>query len=400
MISFVYKGKDKKASDVSGSIEAVDVKQASNLLREHGITIISLSEKKEINISVLTEKFQKVSEGDLVSFTRQLSTMITAGLPLTDALTILQSQSRPAMANLIGGIVRDIEGGANLATALEKKSDVFSRIYVALVKAGESAGVLDKVLARLADNLEKQRDFRSKTKGALVYPAIVILAMVVVTFIMMIFVIPKLTSLYKDMNVTLPAPTLLLISISNFMVQFWWLIIIAVILGGFFFQSWRKTLIGMRMYDSFMLKLPIFGPLKKEITLAEFCRTFGLLSGAGIPIIEALNIVSEAMDNVILREGVVSASKQVEKGFPLATAISENDYYPQILSQMIRVGEETGKIDEVLTKLSAYFESESEQLVKGLTTALEPLIMVLLGLGVAFLVLAIIMPIYQLTSTF
>lgn len=400
MISFVYKGKDKKANDVSGSIEAADVKQALNLLREHGMTIISLSEKKEINISVLTEKFQKVSEGDLVGFTRQLSTMITAGLPLTDALTILQGQSRPAMANLIGGIIRDIEGGANLATALEKKSGVFSRIYVALVRAGESAGVLDKVLARLADNLEKQRDFRSKTKGALVYPAIVILAMVVVTFIMMIFVIPKLTSLYKDMNVTLPAPTLLLISISNFMVQYWWLIIIAVILGGFFFQSWRKTPIGMRMYDGFMLKLPIFGPLKKEITLAEFCRTFGLLSGAGIPIIEALNIVSEAMDNLILREGVVYASKQVEKGFPLATAISENDYYPQILSQMIRVGEETGKIDEVLTKLSAYFESESEQLVKGLTTALEPLIMVLLGLGVAFLVLAIIMPIYQLTSTF
>lgn len=400
MISFVYKGKDKNSKDVSGAIEAVDVKQASNLLREHGITIISLSEKRSVSVGVLTEKFQKVSESDMVSFTRQLSTMITAGLPLTDALTILQSQSRPAMANLIGGIVRDIEGGANLATALEKRGNVFSRIYVALVKAGESAGVLDKVLARLADNLEKQRDFRSKTKGALVYPVIVIAAMLVVTFIMMIFVIPKLTSLYKDMNVTLPAPTLLLIAVSNFMVQFWWLIIIAVILAGFFFQSWKRTAIGLRMYDNFLLKLPIFGPLKKEITLAEFCRTFGLLSGAGIPIIEALNIVSEAMDNVILREGVVSASKQVEKGLPLANAIGENEYYPKILSQMIRVGEETGKIDEVLTRLSAYFESESEQLVKGLTTALEPIIMVILGLGVAFLVLAIIMPIYQLTSTF
>ena len=326
--------------------------------------------------------------------------MITAGLPLTDALTILKSQSRPAMANLIGGIIRDIEGGANLATALEKRGHVFSRIYVALVKAGESAGVLDKVLARLSDNLEKQREFKSKTKGALVYPAIVIMAMVIVAFVMMIFVIPKLTDLYKDMEIDLPAPTLFLIAISGFMVKFWWLIIIAVIVGVFLFQSWRKTPIGMRMFDTFMLRLPIFGPLKKQITLAEFCRTFGLLSGAGIPIIEALNIVSEAMDNLVLREGVVAASKQVEKGFPLATAIAENDYYPQILSQMIRVGEETGKIDEVLTKLSAYFESESEQLVKGLTTALEPLIMIVLGLGVAFLVMSIIMPIYQLTSSF
>lgn len=400
MIIFSYKGKDKNANSVAGTIEAVDIKQASNLLREHGITIISLSQKKDVNVTALTEKFQKVSESDLVSFTRQLSTMITAGLPLTDALTILKSQSRPAMANLIGGIIRDIEGGANLATALEKRGHVFSRIYVALVKAGESAGVLDKVLARLSDNLEKQREFKSKTKGALVYPAIVIMAMVIVAFVMMIFVIPKLTDLYKDMEIDLPAPTLFLIAISGFMVKFWWLIIIAVIVGVFLFQSWRKTPIGMRMFDTFMLRLPIFGPLKKQITLAEFCRTFGLLSGAGIPIIEALNIVSEAMDNLVLREGVVAASKQVEKGFPLATAIAENDYYPQILSQMIRVGEETGKIDEVLTKLSAYFESESEQLVKGLTTALEPLIMIVLGLGVAFLVMSIIMPIYQLTSSF
>lgn len=400
MQSFGYKGKDNTGNYVSGTLEAVDQKQASNLLREHGITIISLNIKREVNISSVTEKVQKVSENDLVTFTRQMSTMITAGLPLTDALTILQAQSRPRMANVIGGIVRDIEGGANLAASLEKKSSIFSRIYIALVRAGESAGVLDKVLARLADNLEKDRDFKSKTKGALVYPVIVILAMVAVIFIMMIFVIPKLTALYKDLAVKLPAPTLFLIAVSNFMVKFWWLIIAVFVIAYFALESWKKTPVGRKMYDQLMLNLPIFGPLKKEIALAEFCRTLGLLSGAGIPIIEALNIVSEAMDNVVLKEGVVSASRQVEKGFPLANAIAENKNYPMILSQMMKVGEETGKIDEVLSKLSGYFESESEQLVKGLTTAIEPFIMIVLGAGVAFLVLAIIMPIYQLTSAF
>ncbi|TSC53519.1 MAG: Uncharacterized protein LiPW16_376 [Microgenomates group bacterium LiPW_16] len=243
--------------------------------------------------------------------------------------------------------------------------------------------MLDQVLARLAENLEKEREFNSKIKGAMIYPAIILVGMFVVVFIMMTMVVPKLTALYKDFGITLPIATRLLISISDFFVAFWWLILAGTVGAILGFRAWRKTPVGTRILDSLVLRLPIWGNLKKQIVLVEFTRTLGLLVGAGLPIIEALNIVSDSLDNIIYQEGVKEAAQKVD---------------PPILGQMIKVGEETGKLDESLLKLSRYFESESEQMVRGLTTAIEPLIMIVLGVGVGFLVWAIIMPMYQLMT--
>lgn len=395
---YQYKAKNNHNETVNGKVEAQRVEQAQSILRERGLFVITVKEAKEgaLDLDMLTG----VKRNDVIAFTRQLSTMITAGLSLLDALTILERQSSPAMKKLIGELIRDIEGGSSFASALKQHPKSFSRIYFNLVKAGETAGVLAEVLRRLADNLEKEKEFQGKVKGALIYPVIVVIAMTVVVFLMMIFVIPKLSDMYKDFGADLPLLTQILISFSTFIANFWYLFVGAAVAGFLGLRAWRKTPIGARKYDRIMLKLPVFGELRQKIILTEFARTLSLLLGAGISLLESLEIVSEAIDNVVYREAVQDAYRYVEKGTSLALALERYDVFPVILPQMLSVGEETGQLDEVLMKLALYFESESEQAVKGMTTALEPIIMIVLGLGVGFLVVAIVMPIYSLTSQF
>lgn len=398
---FQYKAKDKKGIDNKGSVEAQNKKQALAILREKGYFCYSLKEKGEIFLTSLPKKiFNKVSIADVSTFTRQLSTMVSAGLPLTEALSILKSQGKEQMTKAAASILRDIQGGSTLAEAMQKFPNIFSSVYIALVKAGESAGILDNILARLADNLESQREFKAKIKGAMIYPAIIITGMLGVMVIMMIFVIPKLTSLYKEFDAKLPAPTQILMAVSGFMANFWWLILLGLVGFVYLFQMINKTKAGKKKLDALKFKIPIIGKLQNQIILAEFTRTFGLLIGAGVSINEALEISSKTANNVIIEEGIAIANKQVEKGFPLSSTLADNPVFPPILGQMLSVGEETGKMDEVLLKISRFFQSESEESLKGLTTAMEPLIMILLGVGVGFLIIAIIMPIYSLTSQF
>jgi len=287
-----------------------------------------------------------------------------------------------------------------LSGALKKHSHSFSPTYVSLIEAGEASGNLNQILERLADNLEKSRATKGKLKSAMVYPMIIFIGMAVVVFIMMTVVMPKLTILYQDMNIELPLTTKLLISTSSIFAKFWWLILLAI--GGliFLFVSWKKTAMGKKMFDKIMLSLPIFGEVSKKLILVEFARTLGVLIGAGVPILKALKIVSSALTNVIYQDGIDQAAKGVEKGVPLGTLLSRNPIFPPILGQMVTVGEQTGKVDETLLRISAYFEQEGDEAVKGLTTALEPIIMVMMGVGIGFVVLSIIVPIYKLTSSF
>lgn len=399
---FNYKVKDAQGKLVKGVVEARSDREAAILLREQGFLIIDIKTASGgFSLSAIVSFLNRIGFSEIVDFTRQLSTMVTAGLTLTEALSILREQTRnEMMAKVLEDILHEIEAGNTLASALEKYPDCFSRIYVSLVRAGEASGKLDQVLARLADNLEKEREFRGKIQGAMIYPLIIIIGMIAVFFIMMTMVIPKMTAIYKDFGVSLPFTTKLLIFISDFFVGFWWLIIIGTVGLIFAFNAWRKTEVGNRMLDSLLLSLPLLGNLRRETVLVELTRTLGLLVGAGLPILEALNIVSDSLESVIYREGLKEAAAQVEKGFPLGVPLGQNPIFPPILGQMTKVGEETGKLDETLLKISRYFETESEQLVKGLTTAIEPIIMVILGLGVGFLIFSIIMPMYQLTSAF
>lgn len=399
MAIFQYKAKNNHNENVNGKVEAQKLEQAQAILRDRGLFVISIHESGEQE-SFISNLTNGVKRNDIIGFTRQLSTMITAGLSLLDAMTILERQSKPAMKKMIGEIIRDVESGTTFAQALKSHPKSFTRIYYNLVKAGETAGVLSEVLKRLADNLEKEKEFRGKVKGALIYPVIVVIAMTVVATVMMIFVIPQLTEMYKDFDAELPLMTQILISFSNLMRQFWYVMLIGVVGGLFGLRAWRKTPIGARKFDMMLLKLPVFGELRQKIILTEFARTLSLLLGAGISLLEAIEIVGEGVENIVYRDAIQDAYRYVEKGSSLAIAIEKYDIFPTILPQMIAVGEETGQLDEVLTKLSLYFESETEQAVKGLTVALEPMIMIVLGLGVGFLIVAIVMPIYSLTSQF
>lgn len=400
MAIFQYTVKNEHGETIRGRVEAQTKEQASSILRNRSLLVISLKPQNETLLTALNSSLFGIRNDEIVSFTRQLSTMVTAGLTLTESLHILQQQSKPAMERMIGSILREIEGGSTFAKALQSQGKTFSPVYIQLVRAGETAGMLDTVLSRLADTMEKQREFAGKVKGALIYPIIVIIAMIVVAFVMMVFVIPKLTQMYKELGAELPLLTQLLIDVSDFFARFWWLIIIGVIVGIIAFRAWHQTEKGRRDFDRFLLKIPILGLLRQKVILTEFCRTMSLLLSAGISVLQALEILTDAQDNMVYRDALAVSTDQVEKGVPLSQTISKYDFFPPIVSQMIGVGEETGKVDEVLLKLSIYFESESEQEVRNLTSAFEPLIMVVLGLGVGVLVIAIIMPIYNITSSF
>ena len=397
---FKYVVKNEHNETIKGKVEARDKNAAASILASRSLLVINVSPLDQNSLTYLTGMLSGIKTDDVVNFTRQLSTMITAGLPLSTSLSILAEQSRVEVSSLVSDLLRDIEGGSTFSAALEKKPKVFSRVYTQLIRAGEAGGVIDEILARLADTLEKQKEFKGKTRGALIYPAIVVVAMVGVGFVMMIVVIPKLTEMYQDFGADLPFVTQLLIDISNVFVKYWWAMITLIIGGGFLFKQWKKTDAGDRAFDKFMLKMPVFGVLKEKVIITEFARTLSLLLSAGVSLINALRIVSEAIESINYRDSLEAVAKKVEKGVPMSQALSTNEIFPPILYQMASVGEETGKLDEILLKLSIYFETESEQAVKNLTTALEPAIMIILGLSVGVMVVAIIMPIYSLTSQF
>ncbi|MFC1653231.1 type II secretion system F family protein [Patescibacteria group bacterium] len=399
MIIFDYVAKKKSGEKVKGKIEANSEAQALGQLRSRQLVIISLKNTSEPLFGNLLSGMSKIKSKDIVTFTRQLATMINSGLPLTQALNVLKNQGNVEFGKIIDEVMRDVQGGISLGDAMDKH-EAFSKVYVSLIRAGEAAGVLDNILNRLADNMETQEDFKSKTKGALVYPIIVVIGMLLVTFVMMVFVIPKLTVMYEDFGADLPFATQMLINVSKFFSKLWYVFILVAVGGVYGLMSWKKTKKGQKKVDEYLLKMPVFGMLRKKIILAEFSRTLALLISAGVSILEALNISAEAVGNQVYRTAILKISKSVEKGVPLADTLLNDSLYPMIVPQMVAVGEETGKLDEVLLKVSTYFEAEAESLIKNLTTALEPLIMILLGVGVAFLIIAIVMPIYNLTSQF
>lgn len=399
MKKYRFRAKTEDGTNRRGVVEASTQQAAVEILRAQKLVIVDLKDESQGVLSSLGV-IGKVKFDDIVNFTRQLSTMIASGLPLTDSLSILEVQTSPALQKKITGVLRSVEGGSTFADALEEHSDVFSKVYVALIRSGEAAGVLDTILARLADNLEKQREFRAKTKGAMIYPIIVLIGMGVVGIVMMVFVLPKLTVMYEDFDADLPIITKILIGLSNFMAKAWYLFVLAGFGVVYGLRGWRKTKTGALKYDQIVLKLPIFGEIKQMTVMSEFARTLALLVSAGVSLVDALNIVEEVVGNRVFGDALAVVAKGVEKGNPLATSLAQFEAFPLIVSQMVSVGEQTGKVDEILNRLAEYFEVEAEHAVKNLSTAMEPIIMVILGLGVGFMIVAIVVPIYSLTSAF
>lgn len=401
-MEYTYQVKNKEGKTLKGVVEAESQDRAVALLRERGYFVISLKEGAG-GLGSSLEKFsfgKKVSRDEVVIFTRQLATMINAGLTLNDALFSLKEQVGPKFAQIIDEVLRRVESGRSLGESLSGWPDIFSHIYVASVKSGEAAGVLDKVLLRLADDLEEEKTFRNNVKGALIYPVIVVVMMVIVAAIVMIFVIPDMMSLYVELDAELPTATKILMAISDFFIKSWWLAIILISALVYLFIRFKKTDQGARKIDETILRLPVVGPLQEKTILANMSRTLGLLLGTGISLVEALDIISESVGNLVFRDAIKKCARGVEKGRSLSNMMASLEVFPPILYQMVAVGEGTGKLDESLEKVSSFFKGEAETAVKGLTTALGPIIMIVLGLGVMFLVIAVLMPIYNLTSQF
>src|SRR3989338_3591646 len=291
MSLYRYTAKDLSGKKFTGEVEAIDEKALVTTLQGEGLVPIEVRERNaqgSITIEKVLPKTGGVSSSEIVGFIRQLSTMISAGLPLTDALVILEKQAKNKhFARVLAEVVADVEGGTSLSAAFAKHPRVFDIIYVKLVEAGETGGVLDKILNKLAESLEKEREFKAKTRGAFIYPAIVV--------VVMIIVIPKLTSLYTEIGAVLPLPTRILIAMSNFMRSFWWLLIMMVIAGTYSFRTYSKTARGGQIVSKFVLALPIWGKIRKTLILAQFTRTLGLLIGSGIPIITALKVVADLL---------------------------------------------------------------------------------------------------------
>lgn len=400
MKAFNYKVRDQKGVASSGVMEATDESQVASILRGKGMIITSLTEADSFNLDAVFGRFSKPKQDEITNFTRQLATMVGAGLPLVNALRILKLQSSATLKIVIEKVLTEVEGGSTLAEALESSGGGFSSVYLAMVRAGESAGVLDQVLKKLADALDKQREFKSKTKGAMVYPMIIIIGILVISTIMMVFVVPKLTVMYKDFGAELPTPTKILMGISDFVTKFWLGIAVLIGLASVFISNWARTEVGSLVVEQLSFKIPIWGKLRKDLIITEFARTVSVLLAAGIPILDTMQIVSETIGSKVYGAEIRQAATMVEKGVSLAESIQQIEVFPPILGQMISVGEETGKLDEVLAKLATFYEGESEVKIKALTTAIEPMIMVVMGIGVGFLVIAVIMPIYNLTSQF
>lgn len=386
---------------LKGKIEAGKEEEVKNYLKEKGLFVIEIKKEKKYQISFLSSIFDRVNFSDIVNFTRQVAMMLNAGLTLIEALDILKKQTtKQSFKKIINDITEEIKAGSSFSTALRKYTSYFSHLYIALVRAGEASGKLTEILLKLADNLEKEREFKAKVKGALIYPAIIIIAMIIVIFIMITFVLPKLLNLYKDFNMNLPFTTTLLIFISSFMTKFWPLVAVGVFLIVIVFRNYLKTKEGKFIYDSTLLKIPVLKEIIKTSSLVDVTRTLSILIGSGVSILEALEIVKDTLENVVYQKAFLNIYKKVEKGVSLGTAMEEEEIFPPILVQMTQVGEQTGHLDETLARISRYFEMESELAVKAMTTLIEPAILVFLGVSVGFLVMSVITPIYNLTSSF
>ena len=385
---------------IQKNIEANSEGEVLSYLRKNAYIPISITKNKPL-LPQFNAIFDRVSFNDIVEFTRQLAIMLNAGLTLIDCFAILEKQiTKEGMLSIIHTIQKEVLAGNTFSKALQRYTQYFPNLYIALVKSGEASGKMSDILLKLADNLEKQREFQQKIKGALTYPVVVLIGMAAIMFIMITFVMPKLLGLYKDFGIDLPVTTKILIFVSTFLAQFWPLVIGVVFLISGVISRYTKTTKGKLLYDTTVLKIPIFGKVVGISALVDATRTLSILIGAGVSILDTLSIIVETAGNEVYRNSFKHIVKEVEKGISLGDAFNNENIFPPILVQMVTVGEQTGNLDDTMMRISHYFDLESETAVKTVTTLIEPLILVVLGLGVGFLVISVITPIYNLTTSF
>ncbi len=400
--SFTYKVRDRQGKLITGRLEAETVSLVAGKLRQMGYVPVSIesNEKKSLARDVRIPGLSgRIKLKEVAVFSRQFATMINSGLTLLRALSILSDQTtNKELGRVIGEVRKDVERGIALTAAMAKHPKAFSRLYVAMVRSGEMGGSLDAVLLRLATTIEKQVDLRRKVKSAMTYPIVVGVIVVLIFMGMLIFVVPTFESMYASMDSKLPAPTRVLLGVSDVVTRF--LPILLVAAGGAVWSArrWVKTPTGRRQLDAFKLRAPVFGSLSHKTVLARFSRSLAALVRAGVPILDALEIVSETAGNVVVSDAVVDVGAAVKSGDSLARPLEAHPVFPPMVTQMIAVGEETGALDEMLEKIADFYEAEVEAVVEALTSLIEPLLIVVMGVTVGGMVVALYMPMFNILS--
>ena len=390
---FEWEGKDKNGKTLRGEIRSGGEAAVSATLRRQGVMITKVKKRRMAG-------GKKIKQKDIAVFTRQLATMMKAGVPLLQAFDIVgRGASNPRMTRLLNEIRSDVETGTSLSAAFRKHPLHFNALYCNLVEAGEAGGILETLLDRLATYEEKTLGLKAKIKSALIYPvAVMVVAFVVVTVIM-IFVIPAFKDVFKSFGADLPAPTLAVIAMSEFFVQYWWVIFGGLFLGGYFFmQSWRRSEKMQMFMDRLVLRIPVFGELIRKSVIARWTRTLATMFAAGVPLVEALDSVGGSSGNALYVQATEKIQRDVSTGSALTTSMNSTGVFPQMVLQMASIGEESGSLDHMLGKAAEFYEDEVDEMVKGLSSLMEPFIIVVLGTIIGGIVVSMYLPIFKLGS--
>ena len=406
MSTFNYTATNTQNHTITGSLEAIDRSSAIAALTKQNLRPISIkdgsSSKNQFSLNDLLGA-NKVKADDIVMFTRQLSAMISAGVPILRALSSLGDHAEsPALKKIIGNIVKDVQGGSPLADALGKYPNTFSDVYVNMVRAGEAAGILDDILKRLAYQQEKNAAIRKKVKSAMSYPMVLIFITIIAFFGLMVFVIPMIGKTIKDLagpDASLPAITQIMLAISGFMINFWY-ILLPILVGGIIaLLRYLKTPVGKSQFHHIILKLPGIKTIIRKLAVARFARTFSALMGAGVAVLEALDVTARAVGNTVYEEALKNAAEQVKNGKQLSEVIeADTELWPAIVAQMLAVGEETGQTDTVLVKVADFYEEEVDVAIDGLSSIIEPVMIVVMGGMVGLIAASVMSPIAGLAN--
>jgi len=396
---YVWVAETKKGRKLKGELEAASEQIARAQLKKRNLNVLKIKPKPKDIFESIPFMQPKVKSKDIVIFTRQFSTMIDAGLPLVQGLNILAEQStNPTLKVILKQITKDVEGGSTLAEALKKHPKVFDDLFVNLVSAGEVGGILDTILQRLATFIEKAEDLKSKIKGAMTYPLVVVAIAILVIAVILIFVIPVFEEMFASFGSALPLPTQMVVNMSDFMKSNFIWIFLAIIALGFAYRQYRNSKGGRKTTDNLFLKLPIFGDLLKKTAVARFTRTLGTMLSSGVPILDSLEITAKTAGNIIIEEIILDVRSSIAEGQTIAEPLSENDVFPGMVTQMISVGEATGALDTMLNKVADFYDKEVDTAVDALTSMLEPLLMLFLGGAIGGLVVAMYLPIFSMAG--
>ena len=399
MKKYNYEARDSASNKIVKSVVQADSENAAaKLLTAQGFVPLKI-ELQDDKTNFFARFSGRITTKDRVVFTRQLATLIGAGLPLAQSLRTVQEQTtNKRMQEIVQEIISDVEGGKSLSDSFAKHPEAFNKVYVALISAGETSGTMDDSLKRLAAQQEKEAAMMSKIRGAMMYPSIVLVVIILVIGFMLFTVVPQVEGLYRDLNKGLPFVTLMMIKTANFFSSLWWLVILAMIIGGYFLAQYLKTEQGIRTKDIFKLNVPMFKGMFRKMYMARFARTSQVLLRTGVPMLDMLRITADAVNNVIISESILRASDKVKGGKALSASLSNEDYFLAMVPQMIKIGEQSGKIDEMMGKTAQVYEDELDEEIHALSTAIEPVLMVFLAIVAGTMVAAILLPIYSLVG--